>query len=189
MIQTIVTEPTVEPLTVEEVKLHLRLDYDNEDSWVASQITTARQLVEDWTGRQMCTATRKVILDGFQCEIELPRAPTIAVTGITYVDTEGATQTLSTSVYTVDADSEPGRVYLAYNQSWPSVRTQQKAVEVTYTCGYGGPCDVPRGLKMAMMLLIGGWYENRESVSVVELKSVPMAVQSLVGQYTIAEFA
>lgn len=189
MIQVIVTEPTVEPLTVEEVKLHLRIDYDNEDSWVAAQITSARQLVEDWTGRQMVTATRKVILDAFQCETELPRAPTTAVTGITYVDTDGATQTLSADVYTVDTDSEPGRVYLAYNQSWPSTRTQPKAVEITYTCGYGGPCDVPRGLKMAMLLLIGGWYENRESVSIVDLKQVPLAVQALVSQYMIAEFA
>jgi uncharacterized phiE125 gp8 family phage protein len=184
-IPVLVTAPTSEPLTVEEVKLHLRLDYDNEDSWVAAQITAARQYVEDMAGRQLVTATRKLILDYFTCSVELPRAPLTAVTGITYVDADGVTQTLSTDVYTVDTDSVPGRVYLAYDQSWPDTRAEQKAVEITYTCGYGGPCDVPRGIKSIMLLLIGNWYENREAVVFGQPYSVPFATEALLAQYTI----
>ena len=184
-IPVLVTAPTVEPIGVEETKLHLRLDYDNEDSWVGQQIAAARAYVEDMTGRQLVTATRKLILDYFPCGIELPQAPLLTVTGITYVDTDGDTQTLSTDIYTVDTDSVPGRVYLAYNQSWPDTRQQPKAVEITYTCGYGDPCDVPEGIKSIMKLLIGGWYENRESVSVVQLYDVPKATDALLAQYTI----
>jgi uncharacterized phiE125 gp8 family phage protein len=184
-IPVLVTAPTSEPLTVEEVKLHLRIDHDAEDSWVGQSITAARQYIEDMAARQMVTATRKLILDYFTCEVELPRPPLLAVTGITYVDTDGATQTLSTDVYTVDTDSVPGRVYLAYDQSWPDTRCVQKAVEITYTCGYGDPCDVPRGLKSAMKLLIGTWYENRESVAYGQPYKVPDALDVLLGQFTI----
>ena len=62
--------------------------------------------------------------------------PLIEVTQIQYVDTSGDTQTLGTSVYTVDTDSVPGIVYLAYNQSWPSLRDIPKNVTVSYRCGY-----------------------------------------------------
>jgi hypothetical protein len=75
-------------------------------------------------------------LDYFQDCVELKNFPLIDITQIQYVDSAGDTQTLSTDVYTVDADSTPGRFYLSYNQSWPTTRSTPKAVTVSYRAGY-----------------------------------------------------
>jgi hypothetical protein len=53
-------------------------------------------------------------------------------------------------------------------------------VIVKFDCGYGGQSAVPATLKEAMKLLIGTWYENRESVVVGTIVAkLPDAVESL----------
>lgn len=52
-----VTPATVEPVTLEEVKEHLRLDHDEDDGLIGTLITGARQYVELYTGRALAAAT------------------------------------------------------------------------------------------------------------------------------------
>jgi uncharacterized phiE125 gp8 family phage protein len=119
-------------------------------------------------------------------EIVVPRPPLASVTSITYVDGAGATQTLSLSVYTVDTSEEPGRIRLAYGQSWPSIRDQRAAVTVRYVCGYGGPGSVPEAAKAALKLYVGHLYENREvAITGTIITQVPMAFRSLIGSLAI----
>jgi uncharacterized phiE125 gp8 family phage protein len=73
---------------------------------------------------------------------------------------------MDTADYFVDDKSEPGRVALAYNKSWPTLSLRPtNAVVVQFTAGYGDAADdVPQRVKQAMLLLIGHWYEHREAV-------------------------
>lgn len=139
--------------------------------------TRARQHLENSFGRAFLTQTWRVTLDRFPCAgfglypqgyeypgdtIELPMPVLQSVTSITYVDTNGATQTLATSVYDVDTDHFPGRVILKYGQSWPSTRAQRNAVTVTFVAGFAAPALVPRNWTGAIKLLVGRWYHNPE---------------------------
>ena len=185
-ILTLVTAPAIEPITATEAKLRLRIDTSADDTPIGEMISVARQYVEDMTDRQCMTATRSLILDDFWTgALEIPRAPLKTVTSITYLDTNGSVQTLAATVYTVDIDSVPGRIYLAYEQSWPAVQGISKSVTITYTCGEATAAAVPAGLKQTIHLLVGHLYENREATSVVELKAVPMAVDALLAQYKV----
>jgi uncharacterized phiE125 gp8 family phage protein len=58
-------------------------------------------------------------------------------------------------------------------------------VTVTYVAGYGpAGDDVPAAIRHAMLLLIGHWYEHRESVVVGgNPVQVPLAVQALLRPY------
>lgn len=47
---------------------------------------------------------------------------------------------------------------------------------------------LPPDLRRAMLLLISHWYENREASSVVDMKSLPMGVDSCLWHYRIVEF-
>ncbi len=42
-------------------------------------------------------------------------------------------------------------------------------------------------IKIACLMLIGTWYENRESVSAFTLKEVPMATEMLLSPYRIQQ--
>jgi uncharacterized phiE125 gp8 family phage protein len=54
-------------------------------------------------------------------------------------------------------------------------------IQVTYVAGYGAAASVPQKYKQAMLLLIGHWYENRETVIVGTISGpIALAVDSLI---------
>lgn len=100
-------------------------------------------------------------------EIYLPNPPLITVDSITYVDSDGATQTLSPTLYAVD-QSEPARLTPAYGQTWPATRNQASAVSIIYTCGYGAAGSaVPEGIRDWILMRVGSLYEFREEVAIM----------------------
>jgi uncharacterized phiE125 gp8 family phage protein len=116
--------------------------------------------------------------------IDLPRPRTVSVTSITYVDTTGEKQTLDPATYNVDITSVPARIVPAINCYWPTTTTYLPgSVQITFVAGsYGDGVDTntcPQTIVIAMLLLIGHWYGNRESSSELNLKNIPMGVNAL----------
>ncbi len=187
----LVTAPTAEPVTLAEVKLHLRVEDNADDALIAALITAARQHAEHDTRRALVTQTWKLVLDAFpESVITLDRAPVSAVVSVVYIDPEGVSQTLSAAGYQLDAVTEPCRLVPAYGSTWPATRAQVNAVTVTYTCGYGNPDTVPESIKRWMLLRIGALYENREEVltgRAITLAPLPF-VDALLAPYRLLEF-
>ena len=198
----LVGQSTVEPISLAEMKIHLRMestDSTSEDSLIRSYITASRKEAENITKRAIVSSTWQLIVDDFShstVAIELPRPPLsteAANVSITYVKdtTAGDTTTIGTTVYTVDPDREPGRVYPTYNNEWPDdVRDQRKAVTIQYISGYSAdttstPC--PEGLKTWIKLRTAVYYENRESVveGIVVSNLRRNLVDGLLDQYTL----
>ena len=185
-------EPTEEPVTLEEVKDHCRVEIDDDDALFLSLITTARESLEIETGRQLLEATYVMRLDAFpgSCSHErlcIPRAPLQSVTSITYYDTDGTQQTLATTVYGTDIYSEPGLVYLKPGQTWPSTYEIPGAVSITYVAGWDNPLGIPSGLRSALKLIVAHLYENREESTEKLMHALPMGACRLMWHHKIAE--
>lgn len=121
--------------------------------------------------------------------LRLGRAPVVSLTSITYVDTNGATQTLDATKYQADLATEPARILPVYGSYWPVVRPQLNAVTATYVAGYGAYTAVPDAIKHAMRILVSHWYENREPVIIGSRMDVlPQTVEFLLGPYRIITF-
>ena len=162
---TLVTGPTVEPLSVEDVKLHSRIDEDDDDILILSKIKGARREAENFTHRTLITTTFDWRLDGFPAWFCVPVPPLQSVTSIKYIDENGTEQTLSSSNYDVDTFSEPGRITPAYDQVWPSTRAVVNSVTVRFVAGYGSTAaSVPEDIRNAMHLNISDLYEHRENI-------------------------
>jgi uncharacterized phiE125 gp8 family phage protein len=173
------TAPTVEPLTATEARQHCRVDDPSEDTYIETLIVSARQYCENVTNRGFINQTWKLYLDSFPTQIELRICPVSSVTGITYVDTAGATTTLATSVYQLLA-GEPGIIDLKHEQVWPNLRGDKQGIVVTFVAGYGAAgSSVPDTIKHAMKLLIAHWYRNREATAVEVPMDVAQTVKSL----------
>ena len=174
-----VTAPTAEPVEVEEVKRHLRITDDFEDPLLKTYVTAARKLAEKATKRQLMTATYDLFLHAFPCEIVLPRPPLQSVASVKYLDTGGTQTTLATSVYTTDTNRTPGRITLAYNQSWPSIRAIENTVEILYVCGYTAAVNVPEGIRMGILMLTAHWWRHREAFVDKALLELPVGYEAL----------
>ena len=177
-----ITAPAVEPVSLAEIKLHLRIEPDvsAEDDLLSSLIKAARLHAERVTGKALVTQTWKLVLDSFPSwEIEFPKPPLQSITSIVYLDSNGDSQTLSAAAYRVVATSEPGIVEPAYGEVWPSTYGVTGGIAITFVCGMGLAAAVPDDIKAAIKLMVGHWYRNREEVSAGGLSQVPMAAESL----------
>jgi uncharacterized phiE125 gp8 family phage protein len=164
----LVTGPETEPITDVEAVEHLRLPSYDDVLRVQQAIRGARALAEKYMNRGLLTQTWKYAQDVFTSEIWLPMAaPLQSVTTVKYYNTSGTLTTLSSTAYTVDTLSEPGRIYLAPNQVWPALQSERRlAVEITYVVGWTQASDVPGNIIDGLYLAIGDGYEHREGTVV-----------------------
>lgn len=189
---SLVTGPAAEPVTLEEAKLHLRveLDFPNDDALIRAFITAAREAIENETGRTLVTSSWRGTLDSFPCSdwIDVPKPPLQSVSSITYVDNAGAVQTWASSKYLVDtptgATSQRGRIGLAFGETWPVTQAQLNAVTIDFVAGYGAASVVPSAIKAALLLYVGALYEHREEqVAGVTVVQLPVGAKNLLLPY------
>jgi len=189
----LVEGPAVEPVTLAEAKLHCRVDVDDDDDLITTYIQAAREYAETVTRRALITQTWDYYRDGFPSgdTLKVPLPALQSVAGVYYTPDGGSEQTLDSDDYEVDTVSEPGRIVLARGASWPGdVLTRINGVRVRFTAGYGDAAsDVPGIIKLAMKLLIGHWYENREAtVAVGNIREVPLPVDTLLWSRRVMSF-
>lgn len=177
--------PSVEPVSLTEAKAHLNVTGTGDDALIGGLITAARELAEGFTRRAFVEQTIELKMDSFPANnypIELPRPPLISISSITYLDADGTLRTMTaTTEYLVNTHSQPGRVYLAYDQSWPTTRTLENAVTITFKAGYGSAAaNVPQRVKQAILLLVGHWYANREEIVLnMSVNQMPWAAEMI----------
>lgn len=156
----VTTAPTYQPIDVADAKLYCDYEDHDRDGQFLSWIKTATELVEHDTERAFITQTRKAYMPFFPQVIHLQVAPVTAVS-ITYLDVNGASQTLSTSIYQTDLNSTPVRIREDYAQVWPDTECDtDNAVTVTVTCGYGTAADVPERAKEAIRVRVKRLYDG-----------------------------
>jgi len=163
--------PAVEPVSLSEAKVHLRVDTDADDTYISTLITVAREYCEERLNATFIESTWVAKYDVFPLwELTLPRPPMVSSNvSITYRDESGSNQTITSDAgsFQVDAAVIPGRVYPNYNEVWPAVRGDENSVVVTYKAGYGTTsASVPGTVKHGILLLCGHWFASREPVTV-----------------------
>jgi len=178
----LITPPAAEPVSLAEAKLHLRVDFDEDDALIQALISAARQAAEMLTQRQLVTARWRMVLDSFPGPslmgvpsgqtftlpghaILLTKSPVTSVVEIRYLDMAGIWQVMPAANYTVDNACEPARITPVFGQIWPVALPQIGAVSVTFDAGYGSAADVPEGLKSWIKLRLGSLYAHREEVA------------------------
>lgn len=188
----LVTAPVNAAMSVADAKAHVRVDFNDDDDYIDGLISVATKAIENETARKFITQTWDLYLDAFPASgsIRLPFGSLQSVSSLKYTDSANAESTVATTVYDVVTWEDPGRITLAYSQTWP-VPTLRAAggVVVRFVCGYGDAAsDIPEPLVQAMKLTIGHLYENREEVMIgqgITSIELPRAVQSLISPYRL----
>ena len=180
----ITTEPSTEPVTLDEIKTHLRgIDHSDHDDLLNGLIQGARQRIEIILGRALPQQTRVAYYENWPAGdvFDLPN-PIQSIVDISYTDVDDTEYTFDN--YTVDAVSEPGRVVLDYENLWPTaiLHYAEYPIQIQYTCGYD---TVPEPIRTAIKLDVElkynmppeGWARYTED-----------AIESLLAPYKLWRF-
>jgi hypothetical protein len=209
-------QPSVECLTVDALKAHLRVTVSDDDDLIGGLIPVARELVENWTRRAILPTQYQICFDRFPLlantqyspgnpnvlapvvqnfpldpspwSLLFPRSPLISVDAVQYVDLSLNLQTMAASGYIVDAQSEPGRITTATGGYWPATAFVPRAVRISFTAGYATSALVPPTLKQAIKMLVGAFYDSRDWHTSVTLADAPPAVAALVAMNEVKGF-
>lgn len=177
----VVITPPVPDIDLELVKSHLRVEHDDDDVLIQAYISAACAYVDGpqgILGRAIWTQTLELRQNVFCGPIHLPYGPVAAVASIAYVDPYGAEQTLDDTGYVLRTGDIVG---LTYGASWPALRGDAEGVRIQYVTGED---EAPTAIVQALLLLIGHWYANRETVNVGNITSqLPLATQALLAPY------
>ncbi|CAD7046264.1 phage gp6-like head-tail connector protein [Pseudorhizobium halotolerans] len=159
------TPPIAEPLTLAEVRAHLRLDDAEEDALLSSLIATAREHLERETGLCLMAQAWRLYLDDWPADgiIRIAKSPVQAIQTVTVFDTDGAPLQVPLEDHLLDGAGRPARLWLR-NPSAPGQTLN--GIEIEFSAGFGeAGTDVPDTLKRAMLIHIGHMFAFRGVVS------------------------
>lgn len=183
----VTVQPTIEPVTIDDAKRHLRVDWGDDDAYINDLITAARQWCEHGIRRALITQTLQATIQlpepvqgrlsgvvgrvGWPIELPMTAAGTLQSVTLAEIETQIATfaSLTVTDDYLVDPNSEPGRIWLAaaaiamwsVSLNYPGAVPR---VRITYVAGYGTTAtSVPYPIRQAILHAIAHLYENREA--------------------------
>jgi len=200
----ITTAPTVEPLTLQEVKEYLRVEDSTDERVIRPFVETVRRLAEEHLGRALMTQTLSLFVDAYdeladplwegmrtgaylnyyKNYINLPRTPVTSVTSVSTFDDSDTETTMASSKYYVDNVREPARVVLRQGETFPTALRVANAIKVVYVAGYTSAYAVPEPIRMGMLQHIAYLYEHRGDM--YDAKSpLPPAIKTLYSPYVV----
>lgn len=170
-----VTEASTEvAVALDDAKLHLRVDHDDEDDYITALIEAATSEIDTprgWLGRSLMTRELRLTLDDYPPYIiYLPGPPIESIESVEYRDRDGVIQTLDEDEYETDLLAEPGLIWPARDGDlcrgyWPTDMQcgGPDLFRVNYKAGYGDdPSDLPRIIRQWILCRVGDMYRDRE---------------------------
>lgn len=181
------TPASTYPVSLTEAKAHLKVDINTDDTLITNLIIASTQLSEEYTNRFFINTVINQTCTTFLDLKSLFKSKVVSVTHVKYYDSDNTLQTLTSSNYVVNNQFEPAQINPAVDFSFPDIADRIDAVECKYTVGYGAAAsDVPNAIKQAILLTIGNWYANRESVIIGRITSeLPQSALWLLNTYKV----
>lgn len=182
----LVTKATEEPLSLEEVRAHLRLTDAADDPYLEQLIGATRRTVEQAYGMVFVSQTWQLALDEAPAsrELELKPSPLVSVGSITSYDEDGAATVMNASTYLVDTFRVPGRVVLKRDAVWPSALREANGIVIEFVAGLGATANaIDWDAKMGLLAIVAALYEERLPVYEVSGERVALLGGDLLAPY------
>jgi len=178
---TLLSPPIAEPVTLQEMKDHLRVTTNDEDTLINGYLVAAVRAVEARGCLALMVQQWRLTLDTTPSEtITLPLAPVSAIDAVKVVNGQGAAINVATSAYEF-APGSPGKLRPA--APWPQIGPRIGGVSIDFTAGYANAGAVPEPLKHAVKLLAAFFFESREAAGEKRIYGVPQSVDALIAPY------
>lgn len=174
----VVEPPEITKEMLDTMKLHLRIDHDEEDDLIKTLMGATREYAEiTLCGRAFEMQTLEWAIGGFAETLVLPMPPLVSIESIEYTTVDGDKVTLDAADYDVNARGEPATVQLNIRLIGPV-----KELVITYRAGYETP---PNEYLLWQKLMVAHYYENRQAILPMghNIMKTPFAADYLLQSY------
>jgi len=176
-ILTLATAPASIPVSLDNMKAHLRVDGSDEDMLISAYLNAATAALdgEGELSRAIITQSWDEAFKNPSRDVYLSMKPAASLTSVKYYDTDNVEQTATLGDFTLYSSSDWAFVR---SDSWPATYDRPDAITVRYVAG---EASAPENIVQAVKLIVSHWYQNREDTSELNLKEIPRAASHLIG--------
>lgn len=155
--------PLAEPLSLAELKAHLRLEDESEEALLAGYLIAAREAVERHLRRALIAQRWQLVLDAWPTgPVRLPRPPLLSVEAVRVLDAAGGATLVPPSDYRVETRAEPGFLLAAAGTGLPAPGLYPSGIEIEFVAGYGETWNaVPSPIRQALLMMVSDLFESR----------------------------
>ncbi|MGD9276245.1 MAG: head-tail connector protein [Candidatus Pacearchaeota archaeon] len=185
----IITPPATTPVTLAEVKEHLKLDPTDtsQDTYLTFLIKAATKFGEDYTRRIFINTGFRTYRDFFECCIKLRRSKLQSLDLYEYL-VDSLFTTVTSTLYYVTDEVDFSKIVLKNDQHYPiDIDEQLQAIKIEFTAGYGtSETDVPDDIRLALLNHLAAVYENKgdcDQASIMKL--LPATSNAIYQMYRI----
>lgn len=172
MVYTVVEGPAQEPVTLQEVKLALKIDGDDLDSELTLLVQSAREQAEHETGLFLMAQVVRLDLKDWPADLLINRAPVRGITSIKYWD-GAAWQNVDEDTYAFYQEGTMWRV--DPETGWPSLGAARgPRVQVLFQAGFADASAVPAVAKRFVIAQVGAWASSPEATTADKLELSPL---------------
>lgn len=192
----LVTAPAVLPVTIDEMKIALRIaerDADDtilpheDDGLIEDEIRSAVNHYEGWTGILgivLSEQTWRQSFDGFSGCLKLPLGPVSSISAARYRNAAGQMSTIAANEYALDVDAS-GEASIRFRNAYqrPTDLYERAALQIDYVAGWpviDGKSTVPADIKTAIRIRVQLAYDESARAGAENLSRVEDA---LIGKY------
>ena len=184
----LVDDPTTKVVTVDEIKDHLRIDTNYEDTLLGLYIDAATEMAENYCGRHFIIHEYNLYFNKVveKASLIFPDCVMVNHQGgsspwpVNYIIEQGSS--VGSAKAYIDRFSNPTIVYLTsdFDRNITLLKDINNAFWFRFKTGFGeNASDVPQAIKQAIKLIVSDMYYFRED----RKRSFPMASEILLQPY------
>lgn len=168
----ITVPPATTPISLDDVKQHLRITGTADDALLTMYIEAATEYAENYTKRDLITRTYETFRDFFPAcsgegyykntlSLEIKRSRLQSIESIEYFY-NGVLTLLDSSKYYNTLENDYSEIMPVEGGIWPNVDKRLQAIKITFKAGYGDDDSfIPAGYKQAILMHVANLYSNR----------------------------
>jgi hypothetical protein len=176
-------------------KLFLRVDYAADDALITSLVSAATKLCENYLNWHILDYTYTAIFNGIPAEkltgvgrsvyfleptkLELKKIHVQSIVEVKSVDVTGVESIFPNTNYHLLATDNSYFIELEEASSWPSPLRSWDSFHVRFKCGYNSVSEIDESIISAIKIILFDFYENRNSLTSIELVIPPKALAIL----------
>jgi len=173
----LVTAPEVQPVTLDEVKEHLRIGIAevDQDDYLQDLLYSAVDQIEKKTNRKLITQTVDVLVESWRETWQvLPYGQIQSISYIECIDVDGNTQVIPQDCYVLSfSGTDSARIVFNDKLNLPIILIGSQ-ITIRLICGYGeAGSNVPASIRAAIKLLVGDMFDGEDSTLAVDRLLMP----------------